>query len=86
MKRRRRSRARVVRGRAFSLPVGQRTFTIKVSGGEHAGEYSGAATVAATARKAREEFLPHLGPHETLRVVHFDRDGRYTFTDKVIKE
>ncbi len=88
MKRRRRSRARtraVRYGRAFSLPAGQRTFTIKVSGGPHAGEYRGEPTVAATTRKAREEFLPHLDSHETLSVVHFDREGRYTFTDKVLK-
>jgi hypothetical protein len=29
-----------------SLPHGQRSYTIKISGGQHAGEYSGGRTVA----------------------------------------
>ena len=67
-----------------TLPKGQRTYTIKISGGRNDGEYEGAPTLSATVTKAKAEFLPHLGPHETLKVVHFDRDGLHTHIDAVI--
>ena len=67
-----------------ALPAGQRTYTIKISGGRNAGEYEGESTLATTVKKAKAEFLPHLGPHETLKVVHFDRDGERTHVDVVI--
>lgn len=68
------------------LPQGQRTYTIKVSGGRHAGEYPGAATVRETIAIARKEFVPYVGAGESVRVVHFDRDGERVYTDAVVKE
>jgi hypothetical protein len=67
-----------------ALPKGQSTYTIKISGGRNDGEYEGDKTLSATVKKAKAEFLPNLGPHETLKVVHFDRDGERTIVDTVI--
>ena len=69
-----------------ALPRGQRTFTIKISGGSHAGEYGGESTIAATARKALREFVPYVDAHETVKVVHFDRHGQHTHVDQIVKE
>jgi hypothetical protein len=67
-----------------ALPKGQSTYTIKIIGGRNDGEYEGDKTLSATVKKAKAEFLPNLGPHETLKVVHFDRDGERTIVDTVI--
>lgn len=72
-------------GRA-RLPRGQSTYTIKVSNDRMAGEYSGASTVAATVRKAREEFVPDVGRNATIRVVHFDRHGEHMTVDAYVQD
>jgi hypothetical protein len=69
-----------------TLPKGQRTYTIKISGGSHAGEYRGESTISATVYKAAREFVPYVDSHESVKVVHFDREGRHTHVDKIVKE
>lgn len=67
------------------LPQGQRTYTIKVSNDRMAGEYSGEKTLAATVRKARDEFVPHVSRNAIVKVVHFDRWGERTIVDKYVQ-
>lgn len=62
-------------------------FHIKVSGSrQYEGEYAGGATLAAAVKRAREEFVPHVGAHDSVRIVRFSQDGLRVYTVKVVKE
>jgi hypothetical protein len=69
-------------------PKRKRKYAIKVTGGGRlAGEYDGCeAGLAATVKRAKADFLPHLEDRNALHVVHFSSDGERVFYDKTIRD